>query len=537
MSPRPQPTLPVEGFTFRRDGTLVVTTEKRHRALFRKGLSVSAAQNIAKCPASWAGGYAVPEVRDLFKPNELGTGAHSVLEHLYQLDPSDRTRDAAREIAGPVTEHTWAEYAEQAGIERDPVTEQRWREQVVTLAEGDFELENPAAVQVHRTEMSFRGLLLPNGVPFNGDIDRVDLAPGAEPGTKFEVVDYKTGKYSPHNPKFGDRDQKADQIRIYAEAVATGLGVPRPERGRLLFTGAKVEQAVDVSDSEIDIALGWFAAQWEDVNTFRDQGEFPARPGNLCGWCPLANACPVAKVKTDKAKRQASTAHSALQLGIRVDDAVVPFTAADRKPKLAEGAGPDAPRIGEPTPTPTSTETVPMTTNQTPAVRPEGGPQHELVSTADGQMVLNLNSYASTRLFGLAALAYQHVKQQAAGADGATIANFAHLLADILKRAEANLTGQGSWQSGANTRLSGLLRECIEQVPAPFGGSRDDWARWHYETGSRMHFLAKTAIDLHDNQQATPTSYLDALASSPANVEAANETVSPFANTHQTAQR
>ncbi|KAB1651838.1 PD-(D/E)XK nuclease family protein [Pseudoclavibacter chungangensis] len=342
-SPRKGPTLPVEGLAFRRDGTLVVTTEQRHKSTYRKGLSVSAAQDLAKCPASWAGKYAVPEVRNLFMPNELGTGAHSVLEELYQLPGAERTRAQVEPLLAGVTETTWSTYCEEQGIDRDPQQEARWFAEVRPLALGDFDLEDPTRVNVFRTEMSERGLVLPNGVPFNGAIDRVDISETTGPAgeERYEVNDYKSGAYRKHNPQFG-RDSKADQIRIYAQAVATKLDVERPKRGRLLYTGAGVAQEVDCSDAEVDIALGWFAAQWEDLHRFRDAAMFPAKPSALCSWCPLVNACPVArKINKPNARDQVAKAHTAVELGIPVLPRIAPYVPSHR---------PAAPRIGEATP-------------------------------------------------------------------------------------------------------------------------------------------------------------------------------------------
>lgn len=563
------------GLTFRHDGGLLIDDTVSDK-LQRKALSFSAADQLSNCPSSWAAQQLLHSEDLPFGANTLGTGAHLALELFYGLDPDSRTPDQLESLVNLVTAHTWADHNHKhwrspeaareldtdwaTGVNpefpgavtlatahdlssytphlldnkfpdttHDPLPDhpslsaamQQWRAAVDYLASGALEMENPSEIQVHATELQFRRFELPSGVPLNGFIDRVERTPSGG----YKITDYKSGKYSvARNPKFG-RDSKDTQIRLYAAATAAQLGVDLPESGNLMFIGARKHRPVEITQPLVDQALGWHAAQWQDLSTYRDRDRFfPAQPSPLCGWCPLANLCPASDLSNRKAAANAAHMPKPSDLNIPVMAPQLSKAAPDshawlptqqqldhylaktaqEHPAQASHETLPAPRIGEtsntPTPTPTGLNTEANTETETTMnkKRPEAAPSNELVKLPDGQMGLNLNSWAATRVFGVTSLAYEHLANHARQFTERDIHAFSALLLDIIMKVEHQLTGTANLSSGAHTRVNGVLRTVIEHSPAPCGNHDETaWQEWARTVYARTEAICTAAMSTY----------------------------------------
>jgi DNA helicase-2/ATP-dependent DNA helicase PcrA len=111
-----------------------------------------------------------------------------------------------------------------------------------------------------------------------GRMDRIDRARG----TAITIVDYKTGK-----PRLQEDADKSLQLSLYALAAREVLGQPAE---RLIFYNLENNTPVVTTrdDSELDQAREKVLAVAGKIA----EGEFPAKPGHQCSFCPYRNLCP-----------------------------------------------------------------------------------------------------------------------------------------------------------------------------------------------------------------------------------------------------
>jgi putative RecB family exonuclease len=241
-------------------------------------LSPSSASSFDGCPRRWKFKY----VDGLREPSGrsavVGSYAHLVLEHLYQLDPAHRTLDQAKALARafwPDVEST----PDFLGLELSDDDARAFRWQAWNAIAGLWTLEDPAAVEVVATEQKVEAVL--SDVPFLGIVDRIERSNG-----KLIISDYKSGQ-APH---LRYRDEKVRQVLLYAAAVGASTG-ERPERSRLLYLGQETID-IEVTDARLDEVAGHLSATWAGVTAACESDRFDPRPGVLCGWCPFAAQCP-----------------------------------------------------------------------------------------------------------------------------------------------------------------------------------------------------------------------------------------------------
>lgn len=289
-------TLPLTGLQWSGDGRLLVTSDETAASLNRRAFSVSAGQAIAQCQAKWLASQMVPREDDPLQAAPLGVHAHAALESFYRDVPAaERTREQLEEHVRRV--FLSPEFrADQEKLDPDGRITQELK--VRDFALGVLDLEDPTQINVIEVERRFKAVPLNTFLNLNGFIDRVErLFTGA--GEEVEITDYKTGKYEPFNPKFGGRDEKADQIRIYGRGYEKQTGI-RPTRGQLLYTGARHRSEVDMSQEATDDSVQWLTDQYQTQQRAVEAREFTTNPGPLCAWCPLVNACPVGQIGSAK---------------------------------------------------------------------------------------------------------------------------------------------------------------------------------------------------------------------------------------------
>lgn len=496
------------------NGSLVVTDPALLSRLDKPHLSASTAKAIHSCPARLVGDKALPQATDIFSATEKGTAAHLVLERLFGLDPGRRDDQHAAKILTDLIlldpEPDQVDYARAIGA--DPVRHTQWIAAISAAYSGIFKIEDPTSVEVYELEMRLDGFEVA-GVPFKGFIDRVD----GNLETGLKVKDYKTGKDgSRPNPRWSD--DHGDQIRLYVLALLAKLGIKAVE-GALYYIEHGTHRTVDLSQRALDATARGFAQSWTDLRASVDSATFKAKPSALCGWCPIVNACPVAREKR-KDTDPRDTKASAIELGIptlRPHDAPL-LPGADVPAAPATAPAPMAPAAAAAEPARaahlTGEEAQQGATTQTkedPMTATTRGAREEdksWVPTVGG--VLNLNSYAAMGTIGLAALSAELLSERKEDLDvigvkmnPSSLRALSAVLARVTLAVQAAITdGSTNWGEGANTRVRGALRSVIVAIPLPFGGDAEAWAKWEARATTMTRAIVVTGIDLFDGKLA-----------------------------------
>jgi len=508
--------------------------------------------------AKFAGESVLPRSDDPFGPAELGTSAHDVLEHLYQLPPAERTLAAADKLILRLSKETWSiDKLAQLTTATNSVNaeiKKRWQEEVTLRVYGDFELEDPTQVDVFQPEWEMRGLPVPvpDGrlLPMVGFIDRTDFAPDGS----LLIRDYKAGKYKAPNPRFND--DYGDQQRLYTVSANTVLIDPELRKEhfteeqidrlvaagklkvsdvRLLYITARKERIIDISLPALNSSMSGFARSWDRMQEAGKTGEFQALPGPLCGWCPLVNSCPVAKVTTDKARASAATQYTKVDLGIPSvkpfghTDTVVDYTSTRITASPVEavtsaptGAGNTAPPVrnvteksAAPVADMTTTKEDNMVTPLVPAgvIYAEDAAFKPSVNYPDGARP-NLNSYGFIGASSLTTLAFELINENKIPFSKENLEALAVTLGKIVWKAEHDLTnGAFSWDHGLHSRLRGYLRDAIKVKAVPFNQPAAEWEKWVASIIGAVEFLAESAYRLYNTDFASVTAPYAALTS------------------------
>lgn len=218
-------------------------------------------------------------VLDIMSPAYIGTATHAVLEMLMQLKPNERVQSQLYPIYTYLVSHHKITEPDNA----DDLSS--FRESVLSLAKGLFDLEDPRAVKVFGTETFFETELW--GVPMRGVVDRIDeLSDGT-----LAVVDYKTGKYRAPNPRFGDN--YTPQLVIYAMAIEQMSG-RTVSLAYDAFVGANKTHEVKLDENQKLKIKNLVLEAWSTIEDVQDTHIATYKPSALCAWCPLAAHCPEA---------------------------------------------------------------------------------------------------------------------------------------------------------------------------------------------------------------------------------------------------
>ena len=238
-------------------------------------LSPSSINTFVQCPLK----FKINKFDNIKEPpswaTHLGSFTHEVLEHLYQLDPEDRTIEAARSLAAEL----WAA--------------NEWEQQVLALAEPQgniaqfknaaftniknlWELEDPTDTELDGMEEDVDAHV--EGVAMKGRIDRFIVA---EDGTLI-ISDYKTGKVP--NPKFNDENKQFFQLLAYAAMLKQSAEL-ETSRLELLYLTASTKHSIEVTPVHIDSAKRTIVTTKEALDASCSTGDFKANVTNLCNWC------------------------------------------------------------------------------------------------------------------------------------------------------------------------------------------------------------------------------------------------------------
>lgn len=514
------------------DGALVLSDRSQLEKLRRKRMSISVASTLEQCPASFVKRL-LPQKADPFGARELGIESHEILDVFYQLPKASRTQAAMYQAVENRANTVWdadavaqridrealytdkltadADYDVPARIIRDRA---RWIETVYGGLLGVFSLETPADVEVEATER--RIFTSVEGVPITVTVDRILRRPD---GTVI-VDDWKFASESKLNPRDDARDEYADQGRVYAKAIEQELG-DKVSQMRLIFPAlvgktvnsetARSYRDVPLAEAETEASTAFLVESWDAMNTMVDQGQFPAKPSVLCGWCPLVNSCPSAVLIGKKAQANAPTQWSAAQLGIpRDEEPTLPAEPAAQEPEPEQPVEQhEDPRMEVATLTPVGRNGEIMSmpaSNVTPLRRavPSAAPYLEHIAPANpgADEITNLGSYAVQSAFSLTGLALRHMHALGAPISEQSHAALAETFAMIVADVQYELVSTTSMQHGLNPRLRGVLAGVLDVSPFPMGRSVEEIERWVIATKTALWVTARHATDLHARQDS-----------------------------------
>lgn len=247
----------------------------------RAALSPSRAKEFKQCPLL----FRLRQVDRLPEPPSSaavrGTLVHSVLEHLFDLPPIERTPAAALDLL-PVR---WqALRTERPDVEElfAAEDEAEWLGRARALLEQYFRQENPVRLAPAAREL-FVETELTDGTLLRGIVDRLDEAPDG----RLRVVDYKTGK-APH-PRF--LDDALFQLRFYALLIEATRGV-LPARLQIVYLGSGQTLTHDPVPAETAQLAVELSRLWDEVEACLQSGDFAPRQSRLCDWCAFQAHCP-----------------------------------------------------------------------------------------------------------------------------------------------------------------------------------------------------------------------------------------------------
>lgn len=500
--------------------TLIVTGEGLvENKLRRAALSASTSKSMQSCAARWVGERLLrSEEEDPFAPAPLGTSAHAVLEDLFdieQYDPTMRTMETAAAIVERDADKLWADDLTAPDDVRAQklINRYRWKQDVRTAYEGLWTIEDPSSVNVWGRELQIDGLFI-NTVPTNGFIDRV--REGVADYGRFEgqegliAEDYKSGKVpTTYSLRFGD--DHGDQLRIYAKALEEKTG-EKAVGATVLYTKFGEKRNVDLSEKAMEKTMKVFKLSWDRHNRYMKNAEFPTKVSALCGWCPLVNACPVAKAEGKEAKIEGLL--SATDLGI---PSLRPGAAAAPSVPLPDSQidedsnmvlfSPDLSKISAEDVAEAERAAANAAHMYASGLNPNTeSPEDEMTTEEPKPWVesiggeLNPNSYASTAAFGTASLALDELTKAGIEPKASLVNALNFTFLHIVAEAQFAWTGSRSTQEGANTRLRGVFRSVIQSLPLPFGEDEAAWDAWADAALRRTKALTSVALKGYDEE-------------------------------------
>lgn len=267
--------------------------------------SFSALDSFAECPGRWLADKVVPKPREWGSPLVVGGIVHAALELAVTGG------DAGRPLRRP----DWYELCLRGiGVERDRVAVRGWGDDAaprVAMPDGriatDTDWAKAAAEHVRgfswdtvadgrpfataETEQHLETEVW--GIPVQGSID-YRTADGL-------MIDWKTGRV----PR--DASRHGDQLILYRAMLFKATGIKSTGMRDVYVTQNKAVP-VDGGPQRKAATRSRLTGAWRDMRLVMDEPgtqEYPLRPSALCGWCPVAKACPLASLPFSKAREAA----------------------------------------------------------------------------------------------------------------------------------------------------------------------------------------------------------------------------------------
>jgi putative RecB family exonuclease len=208
-----------------------------------------------------------------------GSLVHRALETLYDLPATDRTVEAASDLAARAFDELVRDEPESAAVvQKDDGT----APDVQILLTSYFGLEDPRRLEPHARELGVSAQLA-ESFEVRGFIDRVDrTADGA-----IRIVDYKTGR----SPGAGFEAKAMFQMRFYALVWWRMTGTI-PRLLQLMYLGNAEVLRYEPDESDLLSTERKILALRDAIARAADSGEFAPSPSRLCDWCSFKARCP-----------------------------------------------------------------------------------------------------------------------------------------------------------------------------------------------------------------------------------------------------
>ena len=209
-----------------------------------------------------------------------GTLVHLALEHLFEREPADRTREAARiDLDRAIVEmRTDPDFT---GLELDADAEQTFLADAARLGERYFDLEDPATVRPIGLELRLEAEV--GGLRLRGIIDRLEL----DEDGGLVVTDYKSGRA----PRETHQQSRLGGVNFYSLLCEELFGV-LPSRVQLLYLGDSTTISTKPTEQATRGLRSRVAALWNAVERACEREDFRPRPGPLCNYCGFHAYCP-----------------------------------------------------------------------------------------------------------------------------------------------------------------------------------------------------------------------------------------------------
>lgn len=214
-------------------------------------LSPSSAMAFKECPQSFLFQYLYKIKQPTNQVLAKGTMCHSALEHIFDLDPKERTLENLQNLLRV----EWSENrleeeyrilfeSEETGgdVRRDLDAEREWGQSALQLLENYYQSEDPRTIQrpnPHKREVwvnanlavdpdlgvtakstGYSSVTTPETFKVRGIIDRLDIVRESSRKIALKVIDYKSGKAPnlKYSPSTNQRifEEKFYQLKIYA---------------------------------------------------------------------------------------------------------------------------------------------------------------------------------------------------------------------------------------------------------------------------------------------------------------------------------
>lgn len=211
----------------------------------------------------------------------LGNFVHDVLEDLYKLNPIDRTKAAARDLARDVFYGKYLETVNSLLHRDDAVKKFRW--QAWFCIDNLWKVEDPINIHPIGLESELNHSL--GGVVLKGFIDR--YTKGADEHG-LVISDYKTGK----TPRKEWLHDKFEQLRIYA-AIMQEVQIFPVTTLELIYLKDGVKFSEEVTPESLSLTVDRISSIKSSVDERCVTGVFEARKSKLCDWCSYKSICPV----------------------------------------------------------------------------------------------------------------------------------------------------------------------------------------------------------------------------------------------------
>jgi len=209
----------------------------------------------------------------------MGNFVHDVLESLYKLQPQDRTKASARNLARDVFYEKYDVLVSNLLHTEAAVKKLRW--QAWFCIDNLWKVEDPTTIRPLGLESELNHRL--GGVVLKGFIDR--FTDSNNDG--LIISDYKTGK-TPRKEWLSD---KFEQLRIYA-AIMQETQIWPVSTLELIY----LKDGVKFSEKVTSKALDETVVRIQNIKLSIDErcttGLFEAQKSRLCDWCSYKRICP-----------------------------------------------------------------------------------------------------------------------------------------------------------------------------------------------------------------------------------------------------